>query len=116
MKKIKGINRKASKNKRYRRQIGYKEFISSIEARKALVKSMNLMDDTKGEVTMCEKVQRLIDESNEELRIKYAKELEKKDRALEIKAKALEKEKDINLAQATEISRLKAQIAAMQGS
>ena len=46
MKKIKGINRKASKNKCYRRQIGYREFISSIEARKALVKSMNLMDDT----------------------------------------------------------------------
>ena len=288
MKKIKGINRKASKNKCYKRRIGYREFISSIEARKALVKSMNLMDDTffaavmedtevctyvlreitgidtlivkackvqyhirnlishsvildilaeddtgrvynievqksnegnhakrirayqanldsvmlekgwdydllpeayfifissfdpfglgdnyyeverklkgrrnrvpngvheiylntkittdrditkllqyfknsdassedfgplsdkvrfyknneKGGITMCEKVQRLIDESNEELRIKYAKELEKKDRALE-------KEKDINLAQAAEISRLKAQIAAMQGN
>ena len=51
---------------------------------------------------MCEKVQRLIDESNEELRIKYAKEIEKRDRALE-KDKA-------------EIARLKAQIAAMQGS
>jgi hypothetical protein len=35
MKKIKGINRKASKNKRYKRRIGYREFISSIEARKA---------------------------------------------------------------------------------
>ena len=46
MKKIKGINRKASKNKRYTRRIGYREFIGSIEARKALVKSMNLMDDT----------------------------------------------------------------------
>ena len=46
MKKIKGINRKASKNKRYTRRIGYREFISSIEARKALVKSLNLMDDT----------------------------------------------------------------------
>ena len=66
-------------------------------------------NNEKGGITMCEKVQRLIDESNEELRIKYAKELEKKDRALE-------KEKDINLAQAAEISRLKAQIAAMQGN
>ena len=65
---------------------------------------------------MCEKVQRLIDESNEELRIKYAKEIEKRDRALEIKDKALEREKDLNFAQAAEISRLKAQIAAMQGS
>ncbi len=64
---------------------------------------------TKGDDTMCEKVQRLIDESNEELRIKYAKELEKRD-------KALEREKDINFAQAAEISRLKAQIAAMQRS
>jgi hypothetical protein len=72
---------------------------------------------------MCEKVQRLIDESNEELRIIYTKELEKRDRALEvkdkaleIKDKALEREKDLNFAQAAEISRLKAQIAAMQGS
>ena len=58
---------------------------------------------------MCEKVQRLIDESNEEIRIKYEKALEKE---------KLEKRKldDINLAQAAEISRLKAQIAAMQGN
>ena len=51
---------------------------------------------------MCEKVQRLIDESNEELRKKYAKELEKRDRVIE-------KEK-------AEIARLKAQIAAIQGN
>ena len=54
---------------------------------------------------MCEKVQRLIDESNEELRIKYTKEIEKRDRALEVKDRALEREKDINFAQAAEISR-----------
>ena len=33
MKKIKGINRKANKNKRYKRLIGYRDFIGSIEAR-----------------------------------------------------------------------------------
>ena len=43
---------------------------------------------------MCEKVQRLIDESNEELRKKY------------------EKVRDENKKQATEIARLKAELAA----
>ena len=52
-------------------------------------------NDTKGEVTMCEKVQRLIDESNEEIRIKYEKELAK---------------------EKAEIARLKAELAAIKNN
>ena len=51
---------------------------------------------------MCEKVQRLIDESNEEIRIKYEKAL-KKERAEHEKDKA-------------EIARLKAELAAAKKS
>ena len=51
-------------------------------------------NNEKGGVTMCEKVQRLIDESNEELRKKY------------------EKIVDENKKQAIEIARLKAELAA----
>ncbi|MBR3534532.1 MAG: hypothetical protein IKN85_01760, partial [Oscillospiraceae bacterium] len=56
-------------------------------------------NNEKGGVTMCEKVQRLIDESNEEIRIKYEKAL-KKERA--------EHE--------AEIARLKAELAAVKNS
>jgi len=51
-------------------------------------------NNEKGGITMCEKVQRLIDESNEELRKKYEKVI------------------DENKKQATEIARLKAELAA----
>ncbi len=61
---------------------------------------------------MCDKVQRLIDESNAE-----------KDRIIAEQQKALEAQKvkydkisEINIAQMAEINRLKAQIAALQGN
>lgn len=64
--------------------------------------------DMKGETVMCDKVQRLIDEANEE-----------KDRIIEEQRKALERQKSeyekSTLAQAAEIARLKAQLAALQG-
>jgi hypothetical protein len=59
-------------------------------------------NNEKGGITMCEKVQRLIDESNEEIRIKYEKAL-KKERAEHEKDKA-------------EIARLKAELAAAKKS
>ena len=61
---------------------------------------------------MCDKVQRLIDESNAE-----------KDRIIAEQQKLLEAQKvkydkisEINIAQMAEINRLKAQIAALQGN
>ena len=90
--------------------------------------------DKKGGMVMCDKVQRLIDESNaekdriiaEQQKLLEAQKAEQQ-KALEAQKaeqqKALEAQKvkydkisEINIAQMAEINRLKAQIAALQGN
>ena len=86
--------------------------------------------DEKGGMVMCDKVQRLIDESNAEkdrIIAEQRRELDEQQKTLETQKaeqqKALEAQKvkydkisEINIAQMAEINRLKAQIAALQGN
>ena len=87
--------------------------------------------DKKGGMVMCDKVQRLIDESNAEKdRIiaeqQKALELQKAEQQRELELQKAEQQKEletqkakydkINIAQMAEINRLKAQIAALQGN
>ena len=76
--------------------------------------------DKKGGMVMCDKVQRLIDESNAEKdRIiaeqQKALELQKAEQQKELETQKAKYDK-INIAQMAEINRLKAQIAALQGN